>query len=135
METKSCLFIDNNMRNRMIFCSALEYLAPDSVCLTASNGDEGLSMLLDRSFVPDFILIENDLPSTGAKEFLSEIKQYADLKELPVIAHCTSASAMDIFLLRELGAYAIYVRPYSFSGICNLLTVCCSSNMAWMLPN
>lgn len=42
---------------------------------------------------------------------------------------------MDIFLLRELGAYAIYVRPYSFSGICNLLTVCCSSNMAWMLPN
>jgi CheY-like chemotaxis protein len=135
MLTKCCLFIDENLRHREIFSEALEYISPNTNCFTASSGTEALHLMVIENVLPAFILIELNLPRMGAKHFLRKIREHEVLRDVPVIVHCTSPLPTEILELKELGAHAIYFRPYDFNGVCNILTLYFTNQMAGILPN
>jgi CheY-like chemotaxis protein len=135
MITKCCLFIDNDPYSQAIFTRALTDLSPETICFTAANGIDGLYMMLEERVIPSYIFIELDLPRMGGLAFLREIKGKESLKEIPVIVHTTSPQPHQIIELKELGAHAIYFRPYEYYGVCNLLTLYFSQEMAGIQPN
>ncbi|RAW01550.1 hypothetical protein DQQ10_07780 [Pseudochryseolinea flava] len=135
MSSKCCLFIDNDIRNRNVFSDAMEYISPTTFCFMASTASEALFMLLEERLVPSYIFVELNIPGMSGKEFLKEIKQHETLKDIAVIIHCTSPRPNEILELKELGAHAIYFRPYQFNGICNMLTLYFTDQMAGILPN
>lgn len=134
IESKCCLLVDNDIRNQTVFSEAIEYISPNTFCFMATSSSEALVLLFEERLIPSYIFIELDIPG-GGKDFLREVKRHDVLKDIPVIVHCTSPLPTDIIELKELGAHAIYFRPYEFNGICNMLTLYFSNEMAGILPN
>jgi CheY-like chemotaxis protein len=133
--SKSCLFIDNDSFNQAIFLEALSDVSPHTICLTASDGTDAMHILKKENIIPSYIIIELDLPKMGGLEFLKIIKQDPHLRDIPVIVHSTSPQPHLIIQLKELGATAIYYRPYDYYGVTNMLTLYFNGEMARIQPN
>jgi CheY-like chemotaxis protein len=123
MISKCCIFIDEDFRNRAIFTKALNDVSPETLCFTACNGLDALYMMAKENVIPKYIFIELNMPAMDGVEFLKLIKKIQVLKEVPVIVHSTSPQPQKIIELKELGAAAIYFRPYEYSGVCNMLNL------------
>jgi CheY-like chemotaxis protein len=135
MISKCCLFIDNDSFHQSLFTEALNDLAPETLCLTAANGLDGLYMMMKERVVPSYIFIELNLPKMGAMEFLRQVKQQESLREIPVIVHSSHPQPNEVLELKELGAHAIYFRPYEYHGICNMLMLYFTNEIGVILPN
>jgi CheY-like chemotaxis protein len=135
MITGCCLFINDDPYSQAVFTKALNDLSPETICFTAANGIDALYMMLEEQVIPSYIFIELHLPRMGGLEFLKEIKRKESLKEIPVIVHSTSPQPHHVLELKELGAHAIYFRPYEYYGVCNLLTLYFSQQILGIQPN
>lgn len=135
MISKCCLFVDNDPLHQAVFARALTDVSPETICFIAPDGIDALYMMLQEKVIPSYIFIELQLPNMGGLEFLRAVKQMDLLKEVPVIVHSTSPQPHRIIELKELGATAIYFRPYDYNGVCNMLTLYFNREMAGILPN
>lgn len=123
METRCCIFIDDNPINQVIFTEALNDISPETNCFTAKNTSVALYMMTEEKVVPSYIFLEHTPPRIDGVEFLKEIKQMDGLKEIPVIVHSITPPPHKIIELRESGAFGIYFRPYEYSSIHNMLNL------------
>ena len=107
----TCLLVDDDDDDKEIFCLALAEVNPSIECHIASDGIEALEKLKDRSFTPDFIFLDLNMPLMSGKECLIEIKKRHHLEKTAVIIFSTSASQKDIEDTAELGASAFITKP------------------------
>jgi CheY-like chemotaxis protein len=109
--SKTCLLVDDDEDDREIFCLALQHVAPSINCITASDGLEALSILKDRSFVPDYIFLDLNMPRMDGKECLKEIRRHGHLTHVPVIIFSTSSTDRDREETKNLGASSFITKP------------------------
>jgi CheY-like chemotaxis protein len=131
----SCIFVDNDTDNQAVFTRALHDVSPHTICFTASNAIDALYMLTNENVHPSYIFVELDLPHMNGLDFLKAIKQVASLREIPVVIHTTAARPEQILAVKEFGALAIYVRPYEYFSLCNMLGLYFTSELAMITPN
>ena len=82
----------------------------------AENGLTALNFLLKhKSNLPDFILLDLNMPIMDGIEFLSTIKKNDDLKSIPVIIHSTSNNISDIEKCQLLGSAGYFVKEVDFT--------------------
>ncbi|MDP5158094.1 MAG: response regulator [Flaviramulus sp.] len=82
----------------------------------AENGLTALNFLLKhKSNLPDFILLDLNMPIMDGIEFLSTIKKNDDLKSIPVIIHSTSNNISDIEKCQLLGCAGYFVKEVDFT--------------------
>lgn len=84
---------------------------------SVSNGDQLMKSLSLSENLPNFVLLDLNMPEKGGKECLQEIRQHERLKNLPVIIYSTSSSRKDIDDTFELGANLYITKPNSFSEL------------------
>ena len=107
-----CLFIDDDSDDQELFAIALSAVAPDAVCLFASNGSDGLKLLQGQSELPDFIFLDLNMPKLGGKDCLRAIKSDERLKHIPVIIFTTSSDPRDKEDAAALGAAGFITKPH-----------------------
>jgi CheY-like chemotaxis protein len=132
---KCCLFISDDPFDQAIFTKALGDVSPDTICFAVSNPHEAFFIMKEEQIIPDFIFTELDLPRMSGIDFLKTIKKIDTLKEIPVIVHSISPQPHKIIELKESGALAIYLRPYQYLGVCNMLNLYFSEDMANIQQN
>lgn len=103
--------MDDDEDDKEIFCLALQRTDPSIGCITASDGLEALAILKDRSFVPDFIFIDLNMPVMNGKECLKEIRKLPHLDHIAVIMISTSSADKDKEETKGLGANAFITKP------------------------
>jgi CheY-like chemotaxis protein len=118
---KSCFLINEDPGEQAVFVKALTDVSPQTLCFTASDGIDGLYMMLKEKLIPDYIFIEMIMPRMDALSFLQQIKKIDTLKEIPVIVHAISPMPHEVIAMKEAGAAALYLREYDYEGICSLL--------------
>jgi CheY-like chemotaxis protein len=129
------MLIDNNPDHQAVFSQALNDASPETICFTAPTGKDALYIMLEEELRPSYIFIELELPGMGGVEFLKAIKQEDALKDIPVIVHSTSPKPHLVIELKELGATALYFRPYDYYSICNMLTLYFMDTVIAIQPN
>lgn len=77
-------------------------------CLQAMDGEEGLALM--RSAKPDLVLLDLVLPKKHGFEVLKEIKNDANLKDIPVIVLTNLENSEDVEKALELGATTYLVK-------------------------
>jgi CheY-like chemotaxis protein len=78
---------------------------------TAENGLKALEILTEnQSELPDFSLLDLNMPIMNGIEFLREIKKNERFKTIPVIIHTTSFNSLDIKMCQELGICGYFVK-------------------------
>jgi len=78
------------------------------VVLTASNGEEGLSMA--EELIPDLILLDMRMPKLSGAETLAALKQNEKTMTIPVVILSNSSSEAGIQKAETLGAAGYLVK-------------------------
>jgi CheY-like chemotaxis protein len=130
-----CIFVDNDSYNQAVFTRALRDVSPHTICFIASSAVEALFMLMKENVRPSYIFMELNLPQMNGIEFLKSIKQVASLQEIPVVIHAVAPKPDEIVSIKEVGALAIYFRPYEYYSLCNMLGLYFTSELATINPN
>lgn len=120
---RSCLFVNSDPIDQSIFIAALSDISPETDCFLAVNDEEALDIMQEDGVVPDYIFIELDMPGIDGNRFLKRVREVQSLRAVPVIVHCSHPEPQCIDDLKEVGAFAIYLRPYDYWGISNLLSL------------
>lgn len=110
------LFIDNNVDFSRILCAMLQYAGHKTS--SVQNGIEGIEMA--RSFLPDVIFCDIELPGTNGFEFARQIHSDPVLQNIYLIA-IASISSKDL-LASETGFDSYIYKPVDMAVVKNLLS-------------
>ena len=103
--------IDDDEDDHELFQIALEAAEPSVNCVTAVNGQQGLTMLRNKAVEPDFIFLDLNMPLMGGKECLAELKKDKHLSQIPVVIFSTSSDPRDREETSLLGAIDFMTKP------------------------
>ncbi len=92
----------------------------------ARDGVEALAMLRREGehadlIMPDFVLLDLNLPRKDGREVLAEIKQDPILKRIPVMVLSTSNAPRDVLTCYELQANAYVCKPVDLDEFIELV--------------
>jgi CheY-like chemotaxis protein len=122
-QARECFLIDDDVDDQEIFEIALKKVDRSIAFITASNGVEGLRKLKeDRSFVPDFIFLDVNMPKMNGIQCLPEIKKLSHLKDVKIIMYSTSTDVGIMSRSKQLGADRFLVKPDKIGALVNELT-------------
>ncbi|MEO9599116.1 response regulator [Parasphingorhabdus sp.] len=106
---KRVLVVEDNELNLKLFCDLLR--AHAFVVEPVSDGREVLEKA--RSFVPNLIVMDIQLPHVSGLELIEQIKQDAQLKTIPIMAVTAYAGKGDEDRILSAGAEAYVSKPIS----------------------
>jgi CheY-like chemotaxis protein len=116
------LLIDDDADDRLLFCEAMELVAPEVYCYTASSGKEALTKLNNQELeTPDIVFLDINLPVMNGWQFLSLFEQHEGYRNIPVIVYSTSSHIQEIVKAQEMGALCFFTKPHDFNQLKNSL--------------
>jgi CheY-like chemotaxis protein len=121
MGYKSLLLIDDDEDDQEIFLSALENISKTVKCSIYSDAAEALRALENNLLHPEVIFLDLNMPLVDGQQFLGEIKQIDELKDIPVIIFSTSSYEGSILLTKKMGAHDFITKPTSFNALIQIL--------------
>ena len=115
---KSCLLIDDDHDDQLVFGIIIKKLGKSILCVTANNATEGLDKLeQDPSFIPDTIFLDLNMPGSNGMDFLAKIKANPRLANIPVVIYTTSSRKEDVLQATLLGAAAYIVKSFDIEDV------------------
>lgn len=92
----------------------------------ARDGEQALAMLRREGdyadlLMPDFVLLDLNLPRKDGRQVLAEMKQDPVLKRIPVILLSTSNAPRDVLQCYELQANAYVCKPVDLDEFIDLV--------------
>ncbi len=118
MAVKIVMIIDDDADDRALFCETLQEIDSAVACIECSGGIEALEILKrPQQTLPDYIFLDLNMPRMNGKQFLQELKNNEDLKEVPVIIYSTSKIEADVKSTHQQGAVRFITKPYTMSDL------------------
>ena len=108
---KRVLVVEDNELNSKLFCDLLR--AHEFVAEAVRDGREAVARA--RSFAPDLIVMDIQMPHVTGHELIVELKGDAALKAIPVMAVTAYAGRGDEERIRAAGADAYVSKPISLA--------------------
>lgn len=122
---KSCLLIDGDHDDQLVFGIIIKKLGKSILCVTADNAAEGLSKLEeDPTFIPDTIFLDLNMPGSNGMDFLTRIKANSRLANIPVVIYTTSSRKEDVSQAALLGASAYIVKSFDIQDVSRKIGAC-----------
>ena len=130
MKTGNIFFIvDDDPDDQELFIQALKGIDQSGQCITAFDGRDALQKILNEMLLlPDFIFLDLNMPLMNGKQFLTEIKNNEQLRQIPVIIYSTSYEKKDIEETTALGAAFFLQKPNKFDELYSALADIVSGN-------
>ncbi|WP_293113221.1 ATP-binding protein, partial [Moorena sp. SIO4G3] len=111
------LVVDDQLENRLVLLNMLAPMGFDIV--TAENGQQAVDMASELH--PDLILTDLVMPVKTGFEAVNEIRQIAELKDIPIIAVSASVLDMDQKKSKRVGCQAFLSKPIDQNQLLALL--------------
>jgi len=80
----------------------------------ANNGEQALSILKDKSTLPDIILLDLNMPKINGIDFLKILKNDIHLKYIPTIVLTTSNNRNDLLECYKIGIAGYILKPLKY---------------------
>lgn len=90
----------------------------------AEDGVQAMDFLLNcvkNGDCPDLILLDLNMPKKDGRQVLTEIKEHALLKHIPVVVLTTSSDESDILKSYQLQASAYVTKPVDFNKFASMV--------------
>jgi CheY-like chemotaxis protein len=108
---RTIFLVDDDLDDQEIFALALDEINPKFTCVSAKNGLEAMEKLKERTFRPDFIFLDLNMPRMNGIQCLVEIKKDPELRDVPVVIYTTSSESRHKEETLGLGATAFMTKP------------------------
>lgn len=116
----SILYIDDDIEDIEIFHEAVKTIDPSIQYLTARNGKDALELLHSATLLPDFIVLDFNMPGMDGKTCLQEIRKEKKFDALKAVIYSTNGFPRDIAQIESLGAKFIR-KANSFHDLCEMV--------------
>lgn len=80
------------------------------------EGDKVFTYLQNVAALPEIIVMDLNLPKTGGKEILQDIKSHFSLIHIPIVVLTTSSSKEDIDYCNKIGISKFITKPATIEG-------------------
>jgi CheY-like chemotaxis protein len=117
------LFVDDDIDDREFFMDALSYVNPEIKCALAKDCDDAIAQLEKGAELPDYIFLDINMPSLDGKGCLCTIKNFDRFKNIRVVMYSNSSDPQLMDAYKKLGATYFLVKPPTFTGLCDSLSV------------
>ncbi len=107
--SKKVLVVEDNELNLKLFCDLLR--AHDYIAEPVRDGREAVERA--RSFAPDLVIMDIQLPNVSGLELIETLKADDQLKPIPIMAVTAYAGKGDEERIRAAGAEAYVSKPIS----------------------
>jgi len=108
LANKKVLIVDDDTRNIFALTSVLE--EHHMVILSADNGRDAINILQHEPDI-DIVLMDIMMPEMDGMETIREIRKFAHLKDLPIVAVTAKAMKGDREKCIEAGAWDYLSKP------------------------
>jgi len=138
MEDIFILIAEDDADDRFLLTAAFEENGFRDKLQFVENGVELLEFLQEQVRtgnpvrVPNFILLDLNMPKKDGREVLREIKQNPGYKKIPVIIFSTTNNEHEMRRCYELGANSYITKPNSFE---NLIKTVAALRSYWVLTS
>ena len=110
--------IEDDTDDQEFFLMAVETAFPAIKCICVDTGVDALEILrANRTFVPDKIFVDINMPRMDGVECLTEIRKIPSLDAVPVYMYSTSAEPAIVNSCIRLGAAGFIKKEISISGL------------------
>ena len=116
-------FVDDDIDDREFFVDALSYVDPTINCILAKDCEDALQMLETAEKKPDYLLLDINMPSLDGKGCLKAIKTHEKFRDAKVVMYSNNSDQKLMEEYKELGATYFLVKPPTFTGLCDSLSV------------
>jgi two-component system cell cycle response regulator DivK len=106
---KRILVVEDNDLNRKLFCDVLK----SQGYVVEPVGDGRVALESARSFAPDLIIMDIQLPNVSGLDLIEAAKLDAALRPIPVLAVTAYAGKGDEERIRQAGAEGYLAKPVS----------------------
>jgi len=106
---KRILVVEDNDLNRKLFCDVLK--SQGYAVEPVSDGRDALDKA--RSFVPNLIIMDIQLPNISGLDLIEQVKTDGTLRSIPVLAVTAYAGKGDEERIRDAGADSYLAKPVS----------------------
>lgn len=118
------LLADDDEDDTFLFTEALEHIAIEIKLDIAENGIKLMHKLKNENYIPDLIFLDMNMPVKNGLECLTEIRNSAQLREVPVIILSTSVAGYLLESAHKEGANLYIQKPTSFYSLVEVLKKC-----------
>jgi two-component system, cell cycle response regulator DivK len=108
---KRILVVEDNDLNRKLFCDLLK--ANGFAVEPVADGREAIARA--RSFVPNLVIMDIQLPNVSGLELIEALKGDPELRLIPVLAVTAYAGKGDEERIRDAGAEGYLAKPVSIT--------------------
>lgn len=116
----SILYVDDDPEDTEIFHDAVRTVDPSVEYITATSGSEALKFLNTTQSLPDYVVLDINMPGMDGKLCLLEIRKDPRLAALRVIVYSTNSFPRDIEEITSLKATFIK-KANSFNDLCDIV--------------
>lgn len=110
-------YVDDDLDDRELVSEVLKEIDPTISCVTACDGRDALDTLAAKDLVPDFILLDINMPKMNGRKCLEELKKDARYSNIPVIMYSTTRDPREINSYFQLGAHSFLRKPTSYQQL------------------
>lgn len=114
------MYVDDDPEDQELVEETLREIYSDVEFMSVHTAVEALRVLRALASMPDYILIDINLPGMSGQAFLSELKGDQQLKNISVIGCSTSPHEGETFVRNGGGDF--FVKPGSYSELVEVLT-------------
>ncbi len=112
MPELTVFIVDDDLDDHEIFLMATKEISAGIHCVFASDGVDALEKIhACTSFVPNFILVDINMPRMNGIKCLVELKKIPRLANVPVYMYSTSAAPAIVEECKKLGAVN-FIKKY-----------------------
>lgn len=107
-------YADDDFDDRVLVKEALNEIDPSISCVTVCDGREAIDALSKAAQLPDYILLDINMPVMNGIECLTRLKSDEKFKSIPVVIYSTTSDPTEINFCYHLGALCFIHKPHSF---------------------
>ena len=108
-QTAKVLYVEDNQGNRDLVISIVKRHRPDIRLICTGTAEEGLEKALTER--PDLILMDINLPGLSGLDALELLREFDDLRDVPVIAMSADAMPAQVEKCLAAGFYNYLTKP------------------------
>jgi CheY-like chemotaxis protein len=117
------LFVDDDVEDREFFVDALSYVNPKLLCVLARDCEQALTILNTSGQYPQYIFLDIHMPAMDGRSCLRRIKSDERFRDIKVVMYSTTSDQQLMEDYKKLGATYFLVKPTTFKGLCDSLSV------------
>lgn len=125
-EVATVLLIEDNVGDAHLFEFMLKKVSTPYQLVYAEDGALAMQILQQEGIyqntkLPDFIILDLNLPKIDGRQILKEIKASEKLRQIPVMILSSSTADEDILNSYDNYANCYFVKPMSLEGLFTLI--------------